>query len=55
MSATYHPVGWNRSKYIYDAVLLAGIALYILAFIRLAPMLRPAATMIDQQSLRVQK
>lgn len=38
MSARYTPVGWNRIKLAYDAVLIAGIVLYILLFLNLAPM-----------------
>lgn len=35
MSVAYVPVQWNRSKWVYDAVLLAAIALYIAAFLHL--------------------
>ena len=42
MSARYVPVGWNRSKLVYDATLLAAIALYILIYVRLGPRLQPA-------------
>ncbi len=30
MSVRHKPVGWNRSKKLYDAVLLAGTAAYLL-------------------------
>lgn len=33
MAATYKPVLWNRHKRIYDAVLVAGIALYVAVFV----------------------
>jgi nitrite reductase/ring-hydroxylating ferredoxin subunit/DMSO/TMAO reductase YedYZ heme-binding membrane subunit len=39
MSHTYKPVIWNRTKLIYDAVLLVGVAAYLLAFLKLAPLL----------------
>ena len=29
MSAGYQAVQWNRQKYIYDAILIAGVALFI--------------------------
>lgn len=37
MTVKYRPVQWNPNKYVYDAVLLAGIALYIWAFTKIAP------------------
>ena len=35
MSVKYVPVIWNRNKLVYDAIVLAGIAVYIYAFLRL--------------------
>ena len=35
MSVKYNPVIWNRNKYIYDAVLLIAIALYLYTYIRI--------------------
>jgi nitrite reductase/ring-hydroxylating ferredoxin subunit/DMSO/TMAO reductase YedYZ heme-binding membrane subunit len=37
VSVLYKPVTWTRSKLVYDAVLLAGIALYLLTFLWLGP------------------
>jgi len=37
MSERFVPVTWNTNKYIYDAVLLAGVFLYIWVFINFAP------------------
>ena len=34
MSVKYIPVQWNPNKYLYDAVLLICVAVYILVFIR---------------------
>lgn len=34
MGVDYKPVIWNRNKYIYDAVLLVGVAAYIYLYIR---------------------
>jgi nitrite reductase/ring-hydroxylating ferredoxin subunit/DMSO/TMAO reductase YedYZ heme-binding membrane subunit len=39
MSAGYKPVGWNRSKLVYDAALLLGIAAYLLIYLHLGPSL----------------
>jgi DMSO/TMAO reductase YedYZ heme-binding membrane subunit len=33
MSLQYVPVKWNRNKLIYDAIILAGIVLYLLVFL----------------------
>lgn len=53
MSVSYRPVGWTRSKIIYDAVLLAGVALYLWAFTHLGPQARAAGTLLDNQSLAI--
>ena len=37
MTVAYRPVQWNRYKLAYDAALAAGIAVYILLFLRFAP------------------
>lgn len=47
MSAQYRPITWNANKLIYDAVLLAAVAIYILTFLRLAPQTLPAGTDVD--------
>ncbi|MGL6096681.1 MAG: Rieske 2Fe-2S domain-containing protein, partial [Fimbriiglobus sp.] len=33
MSTTYSPVKWNRNKRVYDAVVAAGVAGYLLVFV----------------------
>jgi len=38
MSVSYKPVIWNRTKLIYDGFLLCGVVLYILVFLKLAPL-----------------
>jgi nitrite reductase/ring-hydroxylating ferredoxin subunit/DMSO/TMAO reductase YedYZ heme-binding membrane subunit len=48
VSARYKPVGWTRSKVRYDALMLAGIAIYLLVYLRLGPFLRHAAQPDDQ-------
>jgi nitrite reductase/ring-hydroxylating ferredoxin subunit/DMSO/TMAO reductase YedYZ heme-binding membrane subunit len=42
MTARYVPVGWNRIKLLYDAVLMVSVSLYIILYIRLVPVLQPA-------------
>lgn len=44
MSHTYVAVGWNRQKRIYDAVMVAGIALYLGLFGGLGALVHPQAT-----------
>ncbi|MEQ9488573.1 MAG: ferric reductase-like transmembrane domain-containing protein [Alphaproteobacteria bacterium] len=39
MSVKYRPVQWNRNKYVYDAVLVIGIAVYVYLFMQVSPML----------------
>lgn len=51
MSARYKPVGWNRSKKLYDAVLLAGIAVYLLAYLWLGPQLQRVTLPPDGQTM----
>ncbi len=41
MSVRYVPVGWSRTKLVYDAVLAAGVVAYLLAYMRLGPHLQP--------------
>ena len=43
MAATYKPVLWNRHKRIYDAVLTAGIVLYLAIFIAVGSMTADSA------------
>ena len=50
MSAAYQPVSWNRSKLIYDAVALAGIATYLLVYLRLGKLLQPLTLPPDDQT-----
>ncbi len=44
MSAGYVAVGWSGRKKAYDAVLIAGVGLYLLAFVGLGALLFPQAT-----------
>jgi nitrite reductase/ring-hydroxylating ferredoxin subunit/DMSO/TMAO reductase YedYZ heme-binding membrane subunit len=53
MSATYRVVGWTPAKIVYDLVLVAGVALYLLAYFRLSHAWRPADLHIDEGSLAI--
>jgi nitrite reductase/ring-hydroxylating ferredoxin subunit/DMSO/TMAO reductase YedYZ heme-binding membrane subunit len=53
MSTAYKPVGWNRNKLIYDAILLCGVVAYILLYLKLAPLLSPSVRAIDTPILRM--
>ncbi len=37
MSVKYIPVQWNRNKWLYDAVMLAGVGLFLYIFLNLTP------------------
>src|SRR4029453_11555059 len=41
MSSAFRAVQWNRTKLVYDGILLAGVALYIGAYLILAYWLDP--------------
>jgi nitrite reductase/ring-hydroxylating ferredoxin subunit/DMSO/TMAO reductase YedYZ heme-binding membrane subunit len=47
MSVRYVPVTWTRFKYVFDVVLLGGIVLYLLAYLRLGPRLSSATKPLD--------
>lgn len=53
MSARHAPVGWNRAKLIYDAVVLAAVALYLHAYMAIGPEMRAADTRVDDMALRI--
>ncbi len=53
MSAGYVPVGWNRSKYVYDGALLAGVAAYLTLYFQLGPLIARTALPIDPKSLSI--
>lgn len=35
MSVRYVPVQWNRNKWIYDGILIAGVVGYLTAFLQI--------------------
>lgn len=49
MSVNYVPVQWNRFKYLYDAALALGVALYLVVFVELGPTLLGHAAPITPQ------
>ena len=38
MTVAWRPVQWNRTKLVYDAALVVGVTLYVIVFLRVAPM-----------------
>ena len=53
MSQSYRPVLWNRSKYIYDAVLVAVVVTYLLIFLKVAPQFHDALRPVETPILRM--
>ena len=53
MSVRYVPVGWSRTKLVYDAVLVAGVLVYLLTYLRLAGPLQPEMMPPDGGSLPI--
>jgi len=47
MSVGFRAVQWNRDKLVYDGILLAGVALYLTAFIIIARQIDPAKNLAD--------
>jgi nitrite reductase/ring-hydroxylating ferredoxin subunit/DMSO/TMAO reductase YedYZ heme-binding membrane subunit len=53
MSARHTPVSWTQAKKVYDLVLVAGVLLYLLAFLQIGPLLQDPARPLDGQSLAI--
>jgi nitrite reductase/ring-hydroxylating ferredoxin subunit/DMSO/TMAO reductase YedYZ heme-binding membrane subunit len=53
MSHAYRPVIWNRTKAIYDAVLITAVVAYLLIYLRVAPLLSPSAAAVDDPIWRM--
>lgn len=53
MSAGFQAVQWNRAKYIYDAVLLLGVAAYIGGFMYIGAQLQPPKNLPEWIDLRI--
>ena len=44
MGHAYRAVGWNRQKRLYDATVIGGVVLYVVAFFAVTGALHPTAT-----------
>src|SRR5215469_14651959 len=44
MSVSYQAVGWNRTKKVYDAILAAGLLVYLRLFVGVGSVVHPNAT-----------
>jgi nitrite reductase/ring-hydroxylating ferredoxin subunit/DMSO/TMAO reductase YedYZ heme-binding membrane subunit len=53
MSAGFKAVQWNRRKYVYDAILIAGVALFIGASMTIGALRKPPADMPAWIDLRI--
>lgn len=53
MSAGYQAVQWNRSKYVYDAILLLGVAAYIGTFMYIGAQSHAPKNLLDWLDLRI--
>ena len=53
MSSTFHAVQWNRAKLFYDGIILAGVALYIGAYLTLLYWLDPPKDLPAAIDLRI--
>lgn len=53
MSVEYKPVLWYRSKYVYDAALLSGIALYLFAYLYIGTSFQKVTLPLDGAILRM--
>jgi nitrite reductase/ring-hydroxylating ferredoxin subunit/DMSO/TMAO reductase YedYZ heme-binding membrane subunit len=54
VSVRYVPVGWNRTKLVYDLVLVACVAAYLLLYLRVAPAFQDVTRPLDLPTLRMQ-
>jgi nitrite reductase/ring-hydroxylating ferredoxin subunit/DMSO/TMAO reductase YedYZ heme-binding membrane subunit len=54
VSARYLPVSWNRTKLVYDLVLLSGITLYVKIFLEVAPKYQDLTLPLSGTILRIQ-
>lgn len=53
MSVQYKPVLWDRSKMVYDAVLIAAVGAYLLLYLKLAPSLADWSRDVDYNIQRM--
>jgi nitrite reductase/ring-hydroxylating ferredoxin subunit/DMSO/TMAO reductase YedYZ heme-binding membrane subunit len=53
MSVGFQAVQWNRAKYIYDAILLVSVAVYLIAFIWIGSAIHPPKSTPEWIDLRI--
>ena len=53
MTAGFRAVQWNRTKLVYDAVVIAGAALYLVTFLSAPAFLGPAQHPVTWEILRI--
>ena len=53
MSERYVPVGWNVTKIVYDAVVLAIVGVYISVFLWVAPAFQHVTLPLDDYTMRM--
>lgn len=53
MSVRYVPVQWNRNKWIYDGILIAGVVGYLTAFLQIGAGMAEATRPVDGAILRM--
>lgn len=53
MGVEYKPVIWNRNKYIYDAVLIVAVSLYIYLYIRVGPQFQGLNPPVERPVMRM--
>ena len=53
MTARREPVSWNRTKIVYDAVVLAAVVIYLFAYTSLGEPSRDPASRLDAQTLAI--
>jgi len=53
MSAGFRAVQWNRKKLIYDAIVLAGVAVFLAAFLAVGTWLKPPQNPAEAIDLRI--
>lgn len=49
MSVKYIPVQWNKNKWLYDAIMLGGVIIYLVIFIELTPLILGHQSPINAQ------
>ena len=54
MSTGFQAVQWNRAKWIYDAIVLAGVCLFIGAYMLILRLRAPAHEVPSWEDLRIQ-